>query len=425
MRICYDISAAAWAAARPDGFTGVPRVVDNVLRELVRSEGPKLRLCAPTSPLEGWDYFRSDFAGSGAQFLHPRLNTPPGRAWQGVHRFAAQRHRSRALTDRGMRYLLYHVATPYLGRFDTSELATLDIYHSPHGCIPAEVRRHPHIKVFLTVFDLIPFRRPKFFLPGVAVAQAAIMRTMCLNEDRFLCISEATKRDLCELYPTVDPARVFVTPLAAAAETFYPCRDDEQRREILRRYGVPEVGGYVLSVCTLEPRKNLRTVLGAFRTLLEQRKAADLRLVLVGGKGWLDGPLLADLEGLGTWRDRVHLLGYVPDADLAAIYSGALCFTYMSFYEGFGLPPLEAMQCGVPVITSNASSLPEVVGDAGVCLEPTDAAGVAEAIRALHGSGERREQMAARSLARAAQFSWAHCLRVTMDAYRTALDGSR
>ena len=292
-------------------------MVDSLLRQLVRAKGPEIQLCAPASPLEGWGYFQSDFADSGARFLHSRLSKLSGRAWQEVCRYAARRQQSRGLTDRGIRRLLYHSVIPYLGRLDADGLAMADVYHSPHGCVPAEVRHHPRIKVFLTVYDLIPFRRPEFFLPGVAVEQQQIMGTMRLGQDRFFSISESTKRDLCELYPAVDPARVFVVPLAASPETFYPCGDAERRRATLLRYGVPEDGRYVLSVCTLEPRKNLRTVLRAFRALWKQEKASDLRLVLVGGKGWFDGPLMADLDRLGAWKDRVHLLGYVNDSDIS------------------------------------------------------------------------------------------------------------
>ena len=419
MEVCFDLSAAAQARATPDGgTTGVPRVVENLLRRLVVSEKCNVSLCAPTSPLEGWEYYRSDFAGSTPAYLHDRVSTPLGRALRKVNAYATRHRQKRRPSDRAMRYLLHHVAAPYLGRLSRRGLEGTDIYHSPHGAIPAEVRRNRRLKVFLTVYDLIPFRRPEFFVPGMAEAQRRIMRTTRPEEDRFLCISEHTKQDLCALFP-VDPARVFVTPLAAAPGTFYPCRDEEWRRDIRRRYGLPEQSPYVLSVCTLEPRKNLRAVLGAFRALLTQERPRDLRLVLVGGKGWLDGPLMEDLARLGEWRDRVHLLGYVPDADLSALYGGALCFAYMSFYEGFGLPPLEAMQCGVPVITSNASSLPEVVGDAGICLEPTDVAGLADAIWRLHESAELHASMAARSLARARMFSWRRCLDATLAAYAT------
>jgi glycosyltransferase involved in cell wall biosynthesis len=131
--------------------------------------------------------------------------------------------------------------------------------------------------------------------------------------------------------------------------------------------------------------------------------------------------ILAALEAPGVPRDRIVLAGFVPDDELAALYSGATAFVYPSLYEGFGLPPLEAMTCGVPVIASNTSSLPEVVGEAGILLDPHDADGLSQAMLALYRDGRLRAELAARSLARAECFGWERFTRRTLDAYRAAL----
>jgi glycosyltransferase involved in cell wall biosynthesis len=120
-------------------------------------------------------------------------------------------------------------------------------------------------------------------------------------------------------------------------------------------------------------------------------------------------------------RDRIVMTGYVAEDDLAPLYSGALAFVYPSLYEGFGLPPLEAMQCGTPVITSNTSSLPEVVGDAGIMVDPLDQDALCDALSRVHGSAALRRELSRRSLARARQFSWERCIDQTLAAYRTAL----
>jgi glycosyltransferase involved in cell wall biosynthesis len=122
-------------------------------------------------------------------------------------------------------------------------------------------------------------------------------------------------------------------------------------------------------------------------------------------------------------RDRITLAGYIPDADLAAVYGGALAFVYPSLYEGFGLPPLEAMQCAIPVITSNTSSLPEVVGDAGIMVDPTDRDRFCEGMLALYRDSTLRDSLAAKSVARAAQFTWERCARETVNAYRLGSNG--
>jgi glycosyltransferase involved in cell wall biosynthesis len=157
-----------------------------------------------------------------------------------------------------------------------------------------------------------------------------------------------------------------------------------------------------------------------FADLVRSERVDDLHLVLTGPEAWDFAPLAAALADLGALRERVVFTGYVDDADLAPLYSGALAFVFPSLYEGFGLPPLEAMQCGAPVITSDTSSLPEVVGDAGVLVEPHDRAALAQAILDVYRDPARRAQLAARSLARAAQFSWDRYASETVAAYRAA-----
>jgi glycosyltransferase involved in cell wall biosynthesis len=213
---------------------------------------------------------------------------------------------------------------------------------------------------------------------------------------------------------------VFVIPLAADPEVFHPVADPEPMRRVRRRYGLPE-GPYLLSLNTLEPRKNIEHTVRAFTTLVREQGVPGLNLVLVGAKGWKYEGIMKALEGAGEARGRVVLAGFVADEDLAPLYSGATAFVYPSLYEGFGLPPLEAMQCGTPVITSNTSSLPEVVGDAAIMVDPRDADALCAAMLKVYGDGSLREQMRARSLARAGLFSWERFTRQTLDAYRTAL----
>lgn len=177
-----------------------------------------------------------------------------------------------------------------------------------------------------------------------------------------------------------------------------------------------------MSLNTLEPRKNLGHLIQCFRKLVYQEKINDLYLVLAGGKGWLYNKLFEEIYRCEALKDRVIVTGYVADEDLAALYSDALAFVYTSFYEGFGLPPLEAMQCGVPVITSNTSSLPEVVGDAGIMVAPTDADMLCHSMLALYTKSSLREAMSLKSLERAKQFSWEKCTQETLAAYKFALN---
>ena len=212
----------------------------------------------------------------------------------------------------------------------------------------------------------------------------------------------------------------------AAAEQFRPAPDDDRAAAVRRRVGLPDGAPYFLSLCTLEPRKNLRHVVRAFAALRETTDA-DPYLVLVGSEGWQFEELLEDIAAVGRNAvgrgagGRVIATGFLPDEDLPAVYSGAAAFVYMSLYEGFGLPPLEAMQCGTAVIVSDNSSLPEVVGEAGVLLPADDLDGLVEAMRRVLEDAGHRDRLAAAGLARAALFNWDRCGEQTVTAYRDAV----
>jgi glycosyltransferase involved in cell wall biosynthesis len=154
---------------------------------------------------------------------------------------------------------------------------------------------------------------------------------------------------------------------------------------------------------------------------MAEKAVGDMRLVMVGTRGWKMESIFAELSSLGSLADRVIVTGFVPDEDLAPIYSHASMFVYPSLLEGFGLPPLEAMQCGVPVITSNTSSLPEVVADAGIMVPPSDADALCQAMTNLYQDSELHDRLASKALERAATFSWGRCADETVAAYRAAL----
>ena len=196
----------------------------------------------------------------------------------------------------------------------------------------------------------------------------------------------------------------------------------EREQDVRERYGIPPGSPYLLSLSTLEPRKNLAHTIRSFAAIVQSNAAPGLHLVLAGGKGWLFDDIIYEIKLAGTAvRDRIILTGFVEDTDLAPLYSGATAFVFPSLYEGFGLPPLEAMQCGTPVITSNTSSLPEVVGDAGIMLDPKDQDGLCQAMLDVYNKPELRSQMSQKSLAQAAKFSWERCAEETISAYRTAI----
>ncbi|MDR1478731.1 MAG: glycosyltransferase family 4 protein [Planctomycetaceae bacterium] len=213
-------------------------------------------------------------------------------------------------------------------------------------------------------------------------------------------------------FPHITENQVTVIPLGAD-ECFRPCTDRSKIESVFQKYHLPKNIVYILSVATLEIRKNFDHVIRSFAAFIEKYgdQFPSVQLVLTGVKGWLDKKIYNTYKGLKRKiRKRIIFTGYVDDADLPLLYAGAACFCYMSFYEGFGLPPLEAMQSGTPVITSNTSSLPEVVGDAGIMLYPNDVDGLVEAFYRVLTDENLRNEMIQKGLEQAKKFSWDRCV---------------
>lgn len=255
-----------------------------------------------------------------------------------------------------------------------------------------------HLTATLIVHDLIPLIHPEWFASEANKHTIMAIINSVSPDDWVVCVSESTKRDFLHFCTDFPESHTRVACLAAA-DVFRPTALSER---LCKKLGIQ--GEYILSVCTIEPRKNLHTVVEAYEKLLTAQSDVP-QLILTGAIGWKNSDLLLQIEMLqNVYPGKIILAGYVGDDDLAQLYSGASVFVYPSLYEGFGLPPLEAMQCGCPVITSNVSSLPEVVGDAGVTIDPTDVSGLVEAIAdVLAGNREEQKQ---HTLLRAEEFSW-------------------
>ena len=292
-----------------------------------------------------------------------------------------------------------------VGRASTA--ADADIVLSPFGVPPAAWLADDRVLQAHIVYDLIAIHRPDYFSREAADEVRNIMSSLDEHTVVF-AISEYTKKELLDHRPDLRPEQVTVIPLAAGP-WFKPCDDAAERARMRAKYTIPPDVPYVLSLATLEIRKNLDQVVGAYVAHMEQHPHSDLHLVLAGMSGWKLEKLEVALAAAGLWRDRIVLTGFVDDADLSALYSDALCFVYLSRYEGFGLPPLEAMACGTPVICADNSSLPEVVADAGLSFDADDVPGVARAIEQLVSSADLRADLSRKGLRRAALFSWDRC----------------
>ncbi|HEY74904.1 MAG TPA: glycosyltransferase family 4 protein [Thermoflexia bacterium] len=286
----------------------------------------------------------------------------------------------------------------------------LDLLHSPDFIPPALGAR----RFVITVHDLNFVYYPQFLTAESRRYYAGQIEWAVRRAHHILTISETTRQDLLRLLD-VPPEKV-TTVYLAADPAFRPLPLSTVQTT-LARYSLEP--GYLLFVGTLEPRKNLPGLFAAYRLLLD-RKITEAPLVVVGGRGWLYEGIFAAVEDMAL-GDRVRFLEGVPSADLPALYNGAVLLALPSFYEGFGLTALEAMACGTPVVVSDRGALPEVVGEAGVRVDPEDVEGIAEGMATLLSDPRLREQLVAMGRARAAELTWEKTAHGTLDVYRRVL----
>jgi glycosyltransferase involved in cell wall biosynthesis len=339
-------------------------------------------------------------------------------------------------------YTLYVTRREALERFSNrwpnfSVRATLP--HTPLIRIPltlsTELRRNPvdvlHVQftappfspcpVVVSIHDLSFEHVPQTFKWRSRKQLRITVRRSAQQAAQVIALSEHARSDIIATY-SVNPGNVSVIPLAAPAH-FGPTRDEVELQRVRQTYGIK--GDYILSVGAIQPRKNLSRLVAAYSRLRRARPEGKLpQLVLVGKCAWLYHETLRTIKELEI-SNSVILTGYVPEADLPALYSGALCFVYPSYFEGFGLPPLEAMKCGVPVIVGDKTSLPEVVGDAGVLVNPFDIDDIAAGIEKVITDSELRMQLRVKGLERAKLFNWQETARQTLAVYKRAAGAKR
>ena len=309
--------------------------------------------------------------------------------------------------------------------------------HTPLIRIPltlaAELRKRPvdvlHVQftappfspcpVVVSVHDLSFEHLPQTFNRRSRTQLRLTVRHSVKKAARILTLSEHTRRDMIETYGT-SPERITAIPLAAPSY-FGRVREERELQRVRHIYGIE--GDYILCVSSIQPRKNLSRLVRAYESLRNKRGPGKLpKLVLVGKCAWLYDETLRSIEE-GRMKDSVILTGYVPQSDLPALYSGSICFVYPSYFEGFGLPPLEAMKCGTPVIAGNRTSLPEVVGDAGILVDPFDVNAIAAAIERLVDDPDLRQQLSVKGVARSRLFDWNETARRTLNIYEQVVGG--
>jgi glycosyltransferase involved in cell wall biosynthesis len=407
MKIALDITVLYIAGA------GVFYYRYNLIKAMLALPSPHELVLLDYSPIEGW-------ARNEPEEVKALLATHAG-----IRRVTGLKHRKLArvgfIQEHGLRPLANRVdqlldrSWRKLCEFETDRrlrkhLADVDVFHSSdvlHYALPGA-------RNVTTIYDLTTLLFPEYHTALVRELQAKKFHFIQTQADAVIAISESAKQDTVD-HLGLDPTHVHV--VYGGVDSSYHPLPPTVVAETLGAVGlVPQE--YILCVGTIEPRKNLVRLIQAYHQMRQKLPRLTPKFVHVGMKGWMYKDVLAQAHALDLEED-VIFLGRVESGLLPALYNGARLFVYPSIYEGFGLPVLEAMACGTPVITSNASSLPEVAGDAAMLIDPYDVTQIAEAMEQMLIDQDQRENLSRRGLNRAAHFTWEATAKRTLEVYET------
>jgi glycosyltransferase involved in cell wall biosynthesis len=295
------------------------------------------------------------------------------------------------LTERWLARLWYRLRLPL---WIEAWTGSLDLFHAPDFFLPPA---KPGTPTIVTIHDLSFVREPSTTMPGMEAHLNKWVPNSVRRADHVIAVSEATRQDLIELYQT--PPEKITTLYHGVTAEFKPVEEPDSLTTVRHKYGLGE-RPFILSVGTIQARKNYKRLVQAFAQIDK-----SFSLVIAGSKGWYYNDIFVEVARHGLEK-RVHFPGFVAEADLSALYNAASLFVYPSLYEGFGLPVLEAMACGTPVITSNQSSLPEVVGEAGLRVDPYDVVALTTAMSQVLSDTTLQQQLAKAGQEQAKKFTW-------------------
>ncbi len=287
------------------------------------------------------------------------------------------------------------------------------LLHSMDNSCILQTKKTIKCKRVSTIHDLVVFKYPQFFTKKHYYVVKNLLVHAVKNSDHIITVSDSTKRDLLNQFPQLNEAKISVTHLAAS-KRFKKIESDGLNNTI----HIPS--NFFFSLGTQEPRKNVANLVSAFLELKKNKNYENIKLLIAGGEGWLNSnQLLADKEMLQ--KKGIVVLGFVKERMLPILYSNALAFVYPSFYEGFGLPVLEAMSCGCPVITSNISSMPEIAGDSALYVDPYSIDSIKTCLQKIATNSALRNDLSNRAIIQSRKFSWTNTAEKTENAYAKLL----
>lgn len=398
--LVFDASVIAENLTGGSGRSGIYFVAYNVLKQLIKSDQFDVSLfCKDLCNEDFYVFVEKEFGknikiyfGNKYKVLLKKLSDLDQKLRESHHNIL------KLLLNIFVRKPIYFIG---LAR----RAVKCDIFLSPLRIISKQIKAK---QKYIILYDAIPLLFPQYY-PEMQLKKYwfydLVKYIKSKQKCKYFAISENTKSDFIKLL-NMDNNDITVIPLAAN-DNFYQEKDTTKIKKVRKKYDIPDDKKYIFSLCTLEPRKNLIRAVKTFVEFIKKNNIDDMVFVL-GGAYWKDfiGKLESEIKDFGEYKDKILRAGYVADEDLAALYGGAMFFVYTSQYEGFGLPPLEAMKCGCPVITSNNSSLPEVVENACQTIDwDSDEQHVA-AYEKYYFDKKYRDEMAQKGLERSKQFSW-------------------
>jgi glycosyltransferase involved in cell wall biosynthesis len=396
VKLLFDASTLGTAHARPlQGRTGVFRASEQILRALSSQAGVSLSLCARARTPDTIAWRDQDTLARNIPFQSTWLQRMASR--HGSFRWAAAIERA---------------ARPSALGGEAEAILVPHFHHLPSAS-------HRFASRVLLLHDVLPLTHPQWF----AGDEPRILATAAKRiEDEGWTLVFDTVEAMRQAQGVIrfSSEQAHVVPLGVDHGLFHPPMESASRSDFRARLGL--TGPWFCTLGTLEPRKNLTVVIRAFRKFLEATESRDTKLVLAGTRGWKTEALEAALAEAGDSRSNIVLPGFLSDQDLPLLYHGASAFLFPSLAEGFGLPPLEAMACGAPVISSNASCMPEVLGDSAFWVAPDDVGGWTDALALFSRSEETRQRHRQLGLDRAAGYTWHRTAEVLVSVIERDLD---
>jgi glycosyltransferase involved in cell wall biosynthesis len=434
IRVAFEVSFAAPEPGEPAVITGVGRVIEELLKCLRLN--PDLDLKVVGGFAGDWNPMVTSLAAKkwASKVVKPRISSLSGYrrrlsfgqvGAETLYRFQARLNRSNRAKTSVVLQCVRNLALAILRRYAHSRVEwglgpdQIDVFHATFRAPPAWLS--PAVPRVITIHDVIPLKDKQQYDDDAVGMLESVLANLEAGRDIATAVSQFTKDDFCSVsgFP---PERVVVAPLSAG-ECFRPVNDKARIAAVRARLRIGE-RPFLLSVSNPQPRKNIPLLIRSFYIGLRRVPSWEGNLVLVGeaNAGWGIEVIQEEIEKEPELARRVIRAGSVSDEDLACLYSSCETFLLPSISEGFGLPVLEAMQCGAPVICSNASSLPEVAGAAAILVDPRDEVALAEAIIGILTNPNLRRELMTLSIQQAARFSWKSSAEKVVDAYRMAVN---